>query len=783
MSTDALGGISLFSFQEEAAEQMRAVALEWIAKAAAEGPPAYGTSAIPFVGQLRAVTGAGKTPILADVIAGLGSAVVLWTSKSSAVVEQTYNNLRGRYRNLLGDGRVQILRPLPGEQDWRDLVDSTAGLTIWVMTTASWNESEAAKGTGKAEARLNLHRPQQDWAGGNSSPWNQLRTSLKRPLWIVSDESHNQTPGQLDQLAELGPVGFFLASATPVQNELFHEWQKVLEREPGWRELAQRAQVPVRTADVVRAELLKSTLELVDFNSGTEESLDGALQALRRVEVAARDESVSLTPRAIYVVEKSNVKRGSSEEPRPVTIWRHLRSAGVPADEIAIYTETDPKALPADAEKVSSLSRLRPRHRHIIFNQSLQEGWDDPEAYVCYFDGTTKSFVRIRQIVGRVLRQPRARRLLSEELNSAVLVVNTPSDYYERVLEDLRAELRLYAPEDEPGSAPIRLKTRRDPLPTIPLREEFRGALTLPRWILDAPDFSEIRQELLLVGDRPWPSAALEHPGVGRKAVVSLKNESISAPSYVEVLRSARTANGVFFRRQLASLNRNALIALHTDAYMNGEAWEQTACQGSRAQADLAILATRVVEFYESRVNYGLDPDPDEETWTVGDFRPRGGPQTAFTRAAHGKYPVSSFNNDERALADALERAGRGVWVRNADAGASGYAVPLVAKAGGSLRFFPDFLWWPDGPSGACWALDTTGAHLLQEKVRGKLVALGAPHVGLIVRGRVDISRDSVDANGSWTLVKARSGASAFVQNEQSLDTLLRAVGLSSGTE
>ncbi len=65
------------------------------------------------------------------------------------------------------------------------------GLTIWLLTVASWNEAESAQGPGSDEARLNLHRLPPDWAG-DTSPWDQLRSELKRPLWIVSDESHNQ---------------------------------------------------------------------------------------------------------------------------------------------------------------------------------------------------------------------------------------------------------------------------------------------------------------------------------------------------------------------------------------------------------------------------------------------------------------------------------------------------------------------------------------------------------------------------------------------------------------
>ncbi|HEV2361153.1 MAG TPA: hypothetical protein VGS21_05585, partial [Acidimicrobiales bacterium] len=141
-------GFKLFQFQEEAANALREAALNWVAHAVDTQIPRQGTKPIPFVGLLKAVTGAGKTPVLAEVVGGLGDAVVIWTSKSSAVVEQTFNNLRGRYRGLLPEHGVRILRDIPGQSDWHHLINARTGLTIWVLTTASWNEQEAAKSAG-----------------------------------------------------------------------------------------------------------------------------------------------------------------------------------------------------------------------------------------------------------------------------------------------------------------------------------------------------------------------------------------------------------------------------------------------------------------------------------------------------------------------------------------------------------------------------------------------------------------------------------------------------------
>lgn len=116
---------------------------------------------------------------------------------------------------------------------------------------------------------------------------------------------------QRDQLAALGPQGFFMASATPVVNDLFVKWTEALHAEEAAKALLAAGQVPVRTRDVVDADLLKSTIQLIDYRSGTEESLDGALNAPEQVRAAAVAEGTSVAPRAIYVVERSNPARGS----------------------------------------------------------------------------------------------------------------------------------------------------------------------------------------------------------------------------------------------------------------------------------------------------------------------------------------------------------------------------------------------------------------------------------------------------------------------------------------
>jgi len=157
--------IELFDFQQQAATQLVDTAVRYFTG----GQDTFGGRAVPFVGQLKAVTGAGKTPILADVVSRLKPAIILWTTKFGVVVDQTVSNLRGKYRPLLGAGNLEIVNfgEIISPSQWEYLIERKDGLTIIVSTVASWNSSEK-------DERLNVHRPCPDW--GSRTRWDRLST-------------------------------------------------------------------------------------------------------------------------------------------------------------------------------------------------------------------------------------------------------------------------------------------------------------------------------------------------------------------------------------------------------------------------------------------------------------------------------------------------------------------------------------------------------------------------------------------------------------------------------
>lgn len=120
-------------------------------------------------------------------------------------------------------------------------------------------------------------------------------------------------------------------------------------------------------------------------------------------------------------------------------------------------------------------------------------------------------------------------------------------------------------------------------------------------------------------------------------------------------------------------------------------------------------------------------------------------------------------------MAPPLDAFAKGVWARNPSRGA-GYGLPLPIKVGDSSAFYPDFLWWV-GES--CFAIDPTGRHILEDKVRAKLLDVGNPKVILVTRGKVASDWTRSEDTEGWTMVRPRSGRKVTPEQFESLQDLL----------
>ena len=174
----------------------------------------------PFFQALSALTGAGKTPILAEAMTLVrnelqGEPIVLWMSKARSVVTQTFNNFNGgKYASLIEGFQVCAIK------DLKPTMVEDGGTPLLVLTTTGlFNNKDQAEGD------LKIYRAAQDSQGGKSM-WQRLIDrndgQARRPLIIVYDEAHNLSEQQTDILHELQPEAWLLASATIKLPTKFH---------------------------------------------------------------------------------------------------------------------------------------------------------------------------------------------------------------------------------------------------------------------------------------------------------------------------------------------------------------------------------------------------------------------------------------------------------------------------------------------------------------------------------------------------------------------------------
>lgn len=728
--------IELLDFQQEAADRLRETALNYFI----EGQDVYGHQPVPFIGQLKAVTGAGKTPILSDVVGQLSPAITLWTTKFGSVVDQTVANLRpgGKYHHLLGKGQVEVIPfgEIPSYAEWRRILDRTDGLTILVSTVAAWN-------TAIKDNRLNVHQVRSDW--GDKSRWDQLRTERKRPLWIVYDEAHNTTTEQIELLDELNPSGFFVASASPVKGKL----QLYLTNLP--EEQRKQRIVPVSTRAVVDAQLLKSTISLADYDSSAEEMITDVVQRREGLEEKLQASGSSTVPKAIYVVEASNTTI-KGQDARPIAIWKTLvDKCGVDPNAIAVCTNT--KDLPKDAIRVETIDQLSDQYTHIIFNKKLQEGWDDPSVYVCYFDGKTESATRIQQVLGRALRQPNVTHLSDEDLNTAYFFVNCPNELLEKLTDELKEELSIYNDDNAPdGFEPFKIREERRALPKILLKPEYIGKLKVPRLQLEVPPGDILRKRIM---GRTYDFGDDDRAAPGRALVniVSVRTGDVTQNTR-DLLEDMRVKCGVYLQEQIRIESKNCANSLHPSIFSN-EKLDRTACYKSKALEHYRQLARNVVREYENRVQLTLFGDPTEADYVVGPYQPSSTVKKEFANAGHPYYDAAAFNDDELRVARAIDKLGH-TWVRNKDR--VDYGIPLPVKSNSSSTFYPDFLWWVGN---TVWAIDPTGKFILEEKIRTKLLDTPLPlRIALITPGKYDTNYRK-EPEAGWTLLRRRVGNSA----------------------
>ncbi len=754
--------IDLKEFQKQAADQIAERFRRHY-----DDPPMRGTQknrhVVPFFQALASITASGKTVILADAVNSMAtmlpvSPVVIWLSKGKVVVEQSFTNLSagGKYHHLLGTTLVAAL----AQYDAEEVRDATDAL-VYFATVGTFNQKDKEKGE-----RL-IFKSEIDTA--ESSTWEAIKGRAdagghRRPLILVYDEGHNLSDQQMDLLLELEPDALLAASATMRYPQRLASEINSLKAE-GWTDDELITAVDARA--VADSGLVKSTVILGGYEAAMEETIDSLVADLRDAEGEAVAHGLDL-PKAIYV-SKTNIVEGNSlqsDDPKqpflqrkapPILIWRYLtENCDVDPDKIAVYCSLKfDKGYPppVDFQLFSGGDKdyesfTAGNFQHVIFNLSLQEGWDDPLCYFAYVDKSMESNVQIEQVIGRLLRQPEATHFPAERLNTAHFYVRVDRrGVFNELLEGVSKKLAGEAPTirivaSSPG------KSKPAPAPAKATRTVFETAYTTDQAV------QPIRELIESLTDYRNDDGSNTRSHGGRTLIQRVVGRDTQLEFEWEEFEHTNLVSGRWlFQREVMRLFQGALGLAPTDA----PKFDALVGIGSRAHKQIARVARDVVDAYVDNVflkQKRIDP------YEVGATLVRTDEMDPFTNALHAGY--SDLNTLELIFAKALDKTGH-TWCRNASR--SGYGIPLIS-VGTTKSFYPDFLVWKGDD---VFAIDTTGGHLLGDKTGRKLLSIAPPkgEAGRLVVRFV--------SEGKWNADLEQEDASGFTVWGQKQDGSLRA--------
>ena len=375
---------------------------------------------------LKIPTGGGKTLLAAAALERLGrqTGFVLWIVPTRAIYAQTKTALWTRehpYRQLLeraSGGRVKVLE----KDEPFTAADTEHYLCVMLLMLPSTNRQKGRdflrmfRDSGRyptlfpdaddagAEADLLVRHPDLERTGADGRVKHSLFNALKilRPV-VVLDEAHKAYGGKgaaefVRAVNRLDPSLVIELSATPnreISNLLVDVSGVELKQE-------EMIKLPVQVSSFSNIEW-RDTLAHAHDKLNNLASEAGELQA---------NEGRYIRPIAVVRVERTGAKQRDGEHIHAEDVRDYLvQNLGEPPDAVRVKS--------AELDEVAGqnlLSEFSPV-RWIITRAALMEGWDCPFASLLVMLDNTNSQRALTQLVGRVMRQPHARRTGREALD------------------------------------------------------------------------------------------------------------------------------------------------------------------------------------------------------------------------------------------------------------------------------------------------------------------------------------------------------------------------------
>lgn len=473
---------------------------------------------------LKVPTGGGKT-LLAVKTIDLAHTVylqrqtglVVWIVPTQQIYSQTLQRLRDRddpYRqhlDIVSAGRTTIVEKTDAftPQD----VEENLVVLMLMLPSASRANKEALRmfrdaGAFQAffpseedkEGHENLLKriPNLDTFEKEDAFWGrQVKTSLGNTIrvlepLIVLDEGHKAYSAQAQStLSNLNPCMIVELSATPPR-----EANKLVE---------------ITGRELHQEEMIKLDLHVVNRSSTNwRETIRAAMERRDDLEEKARryeaNTNVYIRPICLVQVERTGKEQRDGKHIHSEDVREYLIGQGVPQEGIAVKSASLDEL--KEFQDVGGLLARDVPVRYIITKQALQEGWDCSFAYVLAILTNPHSKTALTQLVGRILRQPYARKTHVPALDESYVYCFQRS----KVMEEIRKGF------DQEGLQGLegRVVQDKEDLKTVELqriepREQFKTAasnMVLPAFLIrDRDDWRLVSYEGDILSRVPWQKA------------------------------------------------------------------------------------------------------------------------------------------------------------------------------------------------------------------------------------------------------------------------------------
>lgn len=519
---------------------------------------------------IKVPTGGGKTVIAVEAIkeyqtifAQKKTGLVVWIVPKEIIYKQTIDRLRDKshpYRQLLDQtsGGKTIIAEKGQKLTKQDIEENLVILFIMAQSISRSDTSDALKvfkDSGgfdnffPADNRYDLHYewlqrvPNLDcFTEFNIEGQAQLITSLGNVIrvskpFIIIDEYHKVfTPLAKKTIDGLNPEMVLGLSATPKE---------------GMNNLCVVSGLELKDEEMVKLDL-HIIPPVGQIDNDWKAMLQNIIQKRDNLEVKSiefrRETGQYIRPIALIQCERTGKDQRGKDFVHSEDVKEHLINEGINPSEIAIKSSSK-----NDIENVDLFSQDCPV-RYIITKEALNEGWDCSFAYVLGIIPNVNSNTGVTQLVGRILRQPRAKKTGIKDLDESYI-------YYSRgdTAELLNKIIKGFEEEglgDLVSSVQIANKPEVNAKKNVNIKEKYKKyeyAFYLPVWVTVLKgdnNFRTFKYELDIKPNLNFENLSLTKDYISKiknslseerserntfSVTIDKSNEIISANDYVEI--------------------------------------------------------------------------------------------------------------------------------------------------------------------------------------------------------------------------------------------------------